>query len=372
MVRQDASTTLKNNCRGNLQPAIGRLRDQWSVRQLVPNLFGIKHIVKHFFVRRWFLLALAIVLAVGITQSSILAPLSERKMLRYGIVAIVLFLMALPLDARAMWKAMRRPWAPLLAVVINFGLLPLVAWGVSFGLSREMAGGLYVAAATPCTLASAAVWTRRAGGNDSVAILVTVITNLICVLLTPLWLFAMTGERADIAELSLANMITKLALLVVLPMALAQLIRLIPGVAEVATRRKTPIGVLAQFGVLSMIFIGAIRTGVKLMADEDLAYHLFDIGLMIVAVLGLHLAMMVVGMVAAFYLRFPREDRIAVGIAGSQKTLMVGLQMGLELGLSVLPIVVYHVGQLLLDTIIADRLRANESAAKSGSAKANS
>jgi sodium/bile acid cotransporter 7 len=64
-------------------------------------------------------------------------------------------------------------------------------------------------------------------------------------------------------------------------------------------------------------------------------------------------------MVAAAYLGFSREDRIAVGIAGSQKTLMVGLQMGLEIKLSILPIVVYHVGQLLLDTIIADRLRAS-------------
>ena len=55
-----------------------------------------------------------------------------------------------------------------------------------------------------------------------------------------------------------------------------------------------------------------------------------------------------------------RPDQIAVGIAGSQKTLMVGLQVGMDLHVSILPMVVYHVGQLFLDTVIADRIRRKD------------
>ena len=56
---------------------------------------------------------------------------------------------------------------------------------------------MIVAATAPCTLASAAVWTRRAGGNDAVAILVTFITNATCFLVTPFWLILMTRDRGD-------------------------------------------------------------------------------------------------------------------------------------------------------------------------------
>ena len=56
--------------------------------------------------------------------------------------------------------------------------------------------------------------------------------------------------------------------------------------------------------------------------------------------------------------RLPRADQIGVAFAGSQKTLMVGLAIAIEFGgLAVLPMVAYHVEQLLIDTVLADRLR---------------
>ncbi|MDP7304159.1 MAG: bile acid:sodium symporter, partial [Pirellulaceae bacterium] len=50
-------------------------------------------------------------------------------------------------------------------------------------------------------------------------------------------------------------------------------------------------------------------------------------------------------------------DQIAVAFASSQKTLMVGLLMAMSLQVSILPMVTYHVMQLLIDTLIADRFR---------------
>ena len=84
---------------------------------------------------------------------------------------------------------------------------------------------------------------------------------------------------------------------------------------------------------------------------------------MIVAVLGIHLLMLALGMFVARFVGMSRPDQIAVGISGSQKTLMVGLQNGMELNITIIPMVIYHVGQLLLDTFIADvlRRRAKES-----------
>ena len=169
--------------------------------------------MKQFLVRRWFLLALGLVMAVGLMGYQGLFPLADCVPLRYSVVATVLFLMALPLDAKTMWRTLRRPHAPALGVLMNSLALPALTWLVVATLGvplfgPELSPGLLVAAATPCTLASAAVWTRRAGGNDAASILVTVLTNASCFLVTPFWLLQMTGQQA---KLDASQMITKLS-----------------------------------------------------------------------------------------------------------------------------------------------------------------
>lgn len=314
---------------------------------------------KTFFQRHWFLIALLAVLLVGILGAPKLKAVSEQKLLRSCLVAGVLFVMALPLQLQAMWRALLRPGPPVLAVAINFGLLPLFAWLVSQGLSREMGLGLLVAATTPSTLASAAVWTRRAGGNDAVAILVTIITNSACCIVTPLWLVLLTGEVIDSPELNLSRMTSRLGLLVLLPMVIAQALRVFPGVAETATARKPVLSTIAQCGILSMVMLGAIGTGLRLRAAASEGLLIWDLAAMLAAVALVHLAMLWLGDRLSRLLGFAREDRIAVAFAGSQKTLLVGLLVAVSLQVTILPMVTYHVFQLIADTVIADRYRGH-------------
>jgi solute carrier family 10 (sodium/bile acid cotransporter), member 7 len=322
--------------------------------------------VKPFFARHWFLIMLLLVLLIGGGASSRLSFLlsegSRWNWVRQFVVASVLFFLALPLEIDSMWKAARRPWAPLLAVAVNFGLLPVFARLVSLGLTHEMAGGLLVAASTPCSLASAAVWTRRAGGNDSVAILVTIITNSTCFLITPLWLMALTGQTTR--SITLSAMVLKLGVLVVSPMLVAQLLRAHRSFGRWATRRKARLTVAAQCGVLFMVMLGAARSTPRLTASGS--FMLADLLAMIAAVIVVHLTMLATGIALARMLRFSRDDCIAVGFAGSQKTLPVGLQVAMDAGMEALPMVAYHVSQLVLDTLIADRWRSRAGSGESG------
>jgi sodium/bile acid cotransporter 7 len=215
-----------------------------------------------------------------------------------------------------------------------------------------MACGVLVAAATPSTLASASVWTRRAGGNDAVAIMVTVITNATCFLVTPFWLLTTTGQAA---EISAGPMISKLALVVVLPMTVAQLMRTVGPIGKWATERKVPLGVLAQTGILTMVFFGSIQTGHRLQGFRALLS--FELLVVLVAVIVIHVGMLITGVILARALHLNRPDQIAVGFSGSQKTLMVGLQMSMELGFNIIPMVFYHVSQLLIDTLFVDLFR---------------
>ena len=316
--------------------------------------------MKQLLVRQWFLFALAAILFLGFAFSKSLKPIADADSFRKYVLVVVLFLMALPVESSTILQTLRRPWAAVLGSVLNMVLLPIVAWCMAMGLRGEMSVGLIIAATSPCTLASAAVWTRRAGGNDTVAIFITILTNATCFLLTPFWLSLLLRESVQV---NTQEMIEKLALLVVLPMVAAQILRQWKPFGMWATANKKRLSTIAQSGILVMVLVGAIRCGLQLGGSnwqQQLA--IFDFGSMVMAVLLLHLSILYFGRFAAASLGFSRQDQVAVAIGGSQKTLMVGLYVAIHYfgGLTMLPMVAYHVGQLVFDTVIADRWAASD------------
>jgi solute carrier family 10 (sodium/bile acid cotransporter), member 7 len=309
----------------------------------------------NFIKQRWFLAVLIIVLLVGIgwpERSDAVARLIPAN----AIVAAVTFMMALPLETSEFWKAIRRPGPAWLASIINSGLAPPLGWLVSRALPPELAAGVIVATTVPCTLATAAVWTRRAGGNDAVAFLVTMITNLGCFIVVPAWLWVLIGVRQDVDYI---HIVKSLVLLVVLPIIVAQILRQWPALGRESTKHKHAISHLAQIGVLVIVFVGAANCGMQLKTIDDRsllsARHLT---VMIAGAALVHLALWLIGVALARGFGFDRNDAIAVGFSGSQKTLMVGAYLALAVGpLAILPMVAYHAAQLVIDTLIADRWR---------------
>ncbi len=298
------------------------------------------------------------VLGVGGFGADYLQWLNTFTLMRTLLVCLVMGLMALPIPFELIRQSMFRPWPAILASLVNMACIPLAAWLVSGILSPYLAGGLIVASVIPCTLASAAVWTRRAGGDDTVAILVTLITNLSCVLVTPLWLVVLLGR--DI-EIQVGPMIYDLVVVVLMPIAIAQLLRLNRSVAGWSQRHKSGLAIACQIGILIMVASGAIQMGQHIQAGgTNASVSVPDIVWTILLTTGIHLVSMVVAWYAAAATGVARPQQIAVAIAGSQKTLMIGLKMALDCGVSILPMVAFHVGQLLLDTFVADYIRGRD------------
>jgi sodium/bile acid cotransporter 7 len=313
--------------------------------------------VRNSLAQHWFLAALLAVLTAGIGCTESLAFLTRLAWLRPGIIASVMFLMALPLEVNAFGRAVRHPRAPMLGIVINAVLVPMLAWcvvavlRVATDCSEDTMFGILIAATVPCTLASASVWTRRAGGNDAVSIMVTIVTNSLCFLIAPAWLLFLLGKTPNFDPLA---MVGKLGLLVVLPIVIAQCLRTVRSIGTWATQRKASLGVMAQCGVLLMVLLGAITTGGRLSGGDGTLWSEIAVGTL--AVLSIHLTALLAGMGLARLARVDRRDAIAVGLAGSQKTLPVGVEICAQLGVTILPMFAYHVGQLVADTVVADRL----------------
>ncbi len=266
--------------------------------------------------------------------------------------------MALPIPLELIRRSLVKPWPAILASIVNMVVVPLLAWSTAWTQSVYLGGGLIVAATIPCTLASAAVWTRRAGGDDTVAILVTLITNTTCVVVTPMWLVMLLGRQVS---LDLGAIVRELFLVVLLPIVIAQLLRLNTSVAGWSGRHRTGLAIGCQIGILFMVLSGAIQMSQHL-GDQSSGTRVTFVEILwtIVLTCGIHLASMAIGWYVARASGLARPQTIGVAIAGSQKTLMIGLKMALDCGVSIIPMVAFHVGQLILDTFIADKVKAAE------------
>lgn len=323
--------------------------------------------------QRWFLVLLVLLIPGGLCLGSHLA-MPRIDQLRAAIdphtptalVILILFLMSVTLDNGKLRAALSRPGPVLWASFVNMGLIPLAAWPLSrLQLSLDFSVGILIAASVPSTMAAASVWTRKAGGNDAVSLLVTLLTNGACFAVTPLWLKALLpplGSSDAEFTMDAGFLMQKLVVSALLPIIAGQSARLIPLCALVADRRKVLLGVIAQSCILAMVFWESIKAGPQA-ANGALAGGIAAIALVWTSCIVLHLAGMLLAVSASRALQFERADRAAIAFAASQKTLPIGVYVAATFSaagapLAVLPMLMYHASQLFLDTAVADRIAA--------------
>lgn len=313
---------------------------------------------------RWFVVSLTVLIPLGLvigqqssagTAANLVAPLASI------IVPGVLFLMSITLDSQKLFNALARPWPVLWACGVNAIVLPLIAWPIAYGqLTEDFRIGLAISASVPSTMAAASVWTRRAAGNDAVSLLTTLLTNGLCFAYTPVLLVWLAGREVEMDVVAMAWRLFKTALI---PAALGQVSRALLKPFFNVDRIKTLLGVIAQIGILVIVFGASASSGPRLAgvaASQSLA-----IVIMLFSCLILHLSAAVIAFVGAKRMRFSTGDARAALFAGSQKTLPIGLLIATDptmLGnagvpLAAFPILAYHMLQLFVDTVIADRLR---------------
>lgn len=300
-----------------------------------------------------FLVGLALSVVLGFCGHSWLSPLAAMPWLKTCIVLTVMSMMAAPVPLELFVKTVSKPWPGILASIVCLGVTPVLGWLGHFFLQTELAGGLIVACCVPSTLASSAVMTRKAGGDDTVAIFVTILTNLGCVVATPFWLVLLMGEGAT---LGVVDLVKELALLVVLPIVSVQTVRWIsPSFSIWAKEAKGMLSVACQVGILLMVCLGAVQMGDK-WDDPGSAAGLSLLSVAAVVVLGLtiHLFSLGLGLYSARATGVRREQAIGVAFSASQKTLMIGINLCIDYGVSILPMIAYHVAQLLVDAFIAE------------------
>ena len=293
----------------------------------------------------------ALVPELGSQQSSF----PWKPFIQVGI-ALLFFLYGLKLDPAQLREGLSNWKLHLLVQSATFLIFPLVVMGIlgfSSGLNPEFALGVSYLSALPSTVSASVVLVALAGGNVAAAIFNASISSLLGVFLTPVWLRIVAGGTAG--ELDVWSSFGELSIQVLLPVVLGIGLHawLFPKLQPFLTKLKY----IDQSVILMIVFTTFA---------ESFSQQLFSsfswaslgllsglMGCLLLLALGLLYGL-------SSLLGFSRGDQITTLFCGSTKSLVHGVAMGkvlfpnaAVLGLVLLPVMVYHLQQLIVGSILA-------------------
>src|SRR5581483_10988711 len=184
--------------------------------------------MQRFLVNHWFLTALVIGL-IGAGAFPERFGWATAWIEPRWVIAFALLLMAWTMPSRNLLAELKWPVPSLWAALVSCTVVPLGAWGLgSLVPLADVGVGLLISASVPCTLASAVLWTRLAGGNEATALLVILISTLMSCVTTTAWLVTLIGAGVQVP---FSAMMRDLLATLVLPVGVGQLSRAWPPLA---------------------------------------------------------------------------------------------------------------------------------------------
>lgn len=243
----------------------------------------------------------------------------------------------------------------LTSTFLVFPLLGLAARLLMPGvLSPELYAGLMFLCCLPSTVQSSIAFTSIARGNVAAAICSAAFSNLIGIVLTPLLvaLLLFPGGEGGVSLDSVRDIMVQL----LVPFTVGQLLR--RWIGSVLTAHKKVLSYVDRGSILLVVYT-AFSKGVT----TGIWGHLSPVSLVLLLVVNIVLLtiVMVTTTVAARMLGFSHEDEIAIVFCGSKKSLVSGVPMATVLfptatvGLTVLPLMLYHQTQLMVCAWLARR-----------------
>ena len=311
---------------------------------------------RRFFERYWFLLGMAGAIVAGVVAPGGGLWLRETGVALPALVAFTLLVSGFTLDTTRLLARAANTRAITLTLSSTYVVAPTVAYVSALlcgppldGPDSEGARFLeaqMIMAAQAGTLASALALTAVARGDQELALVLTVLSNFLTAVLTPLVLRLSIGEDVSFP---VVEMMGRMALVVVAPVILGQLLR---HALWSRTARVLPtVRVLPRLIILAFLYTGFSAA----------ASHLFQEPLVALRFLGasalLHIVLLAWTYGMSKALRFDAGTRAAVVLCGSQKTLPNGIYLWEQFfrtnPYGALPLVLYHVFQLVVDTLVA-------------------
>ena len=325
------------------------------------------------FIRKyWFLLGLILVIGlaylfpdVGKTGGYIRAEWSVK----WGCVMFIFLLSGLSLRTKQLGKELLRIRLHLFIQIFSFVVIPFSVFGLVVLLTkftsfnRILLIGLLVMSSTSTTISSNVVMTKNAGGNEYVALLNAVIGNLMGIFLSPaLIFFLMKNSSFDQFDeqqgrFDYLRVIRNLSLTVLLPLFVGQLIHVIFTERVLRWKEKFYFAELNSLALLTLVWSVFCTSFANRSFDLISKIDLFILVLVNSAIYLLSsLLIFAIARLPIRRWRISSKDTIALIFCGATKTLAMGIPLinavygarrDQSIGLVSLPLIIYHVQQLI-------------------------
>ena len=176
--------------------------------------------------RYWFLTALIVLIPIGMTWPELGKQIKESGHVIPILVGIMLGIAGFTMDTSKLVQQSSNYRAIIPVLASTYLLAPLLAYCLSqvFAPANDenFLPAMMIMAAQAGSLASAIALTLMAGGNRELALICTLISNGLTVLLTPFVLELSIGTKVNFP---IADMIARMTMVILLPVAMGQLLR---------------------------------------------------------------------------------------------------------------------------------------------------
>jgi len=274
-------------------------------------------------------------------------------------IALLFFLYGARLSTQEALKGLTNWRLHALILAFTFVIYPvigLLARPTTAFMSEDLYQGLLFMSLVPSTVQSSVALTGVARGNVSGAVVAASVSSLVGVVATPLLVMWLMGAGDGVSVD--ASVFGDIALQLLLPFILGQLAHnFVPRVGELAKSKATKI---VDRGSIWMVVYSAFSRGVVSGVWSNVSA--WEIVFLTVFSCVLVAAMLWLTRILPEALHFPREDRIAIQMCGTQKSLATGLPMatvifgGASLGVLIIPLMIYHMCQLVICSAYASRI----------------
>ena len=277
-------------------------------------------------------------------------------------IALLFFLYGARLSTQEALRGLTNWRLHLTILVFTFVIYPLIGLAMrptTAFVSPEMYQGILFLTLVPSTVQSSVALTGIARGNVPGAVVAASMSSLIGVVLTPLLVMLLMGA-GDGIHID-ASVFIDISLQLLLPFVLGQIAHnVLPSIRKAAKSKATKI---VDRGSIWMVVYSAFSQGI--VAGVWGTISVWEIVFLVVFSVVLVAAMLWVSKAVPQRLGFSREDQVAIQMCGTQKSLATGLPMasvifggGATLGVLIIPLMIYHLVQLLMCSAYVSRLAA--------------
>ncbi|GMQ26728.1 bile acid:sodium symporter [Algoriphagus sp. oki45] len=271
-------------------------------------------------------------------------------------IALLFFFYGVKLNPEQLKAGLSNWKLHLLIQSATFLLFPVLVWALMKfipWIDEDFKLGIIYLSVLPSTVSASVVMVSIAGGNLPAAIFNASISSLLGVIFTPAWMGVMAGGVEG--ELDFWSTLGELSLKVILPVCLGILSHgwLFPKLKGVLLKLKY----VDQSVIMIIVFTSFAESFAQHIFSS---YEISSLVLVAMTMLGIFILVMAILEVLSRTLGFSFKDRVTTLFCGSKKSLVHGVVIGkvifpnpAVLGLVLLPVMLYHIQQLIFGSMLA-------------------